>query len=392
MRDRRWRRGATSPVLRLWGCDVAALFRSRDGYVLRAATTLETESAAGRESMTRPAMSGESVGHGPSLQDMPVASRQRDVLSLSLLFSSMSHSRGRFAAAPRDGGDCVSDAGTLLKALLSRQHWQKYETFCAEYDKAALETAPELRGTYPSKAQYYRWLSGQLKGGVPYPDACRVLECMFPDWTARQLFEPCQSTMDARPGGNTAVANHLFGLPHADVIGVFATRAEFLSKMSAASLFEDASRICAAGLSLNMICQQFPDQRLRRLVEDGTTLRCLFLDPKGDAIRDREREEGQPVGMLSALTEFNIQLLSQGVRDRLSPPARDRIQVAVYDETIRFNILLVDARVGVIQSYLPESRGINSPTFVLERRADEVGLFPTFTHFFDSLWERSKPL
>jgi len=63
-----------------------------------------------------------------------------------------------------------------------------------------------------------------------------------------------------------------------DVVGIFSTRAEFLSKMSAASLFEDASRIYAAGISLNMICQQHPDESLCRLVEEGATLRCLFLD------------------------------------------------------------------------------------------------------------------
>lgn len=40
----------------------------------------------------------------------------------------------------------------------------------------------------PSRAQYHRWLSGQLKGGIPYPDACRVLETMFPPWKAEDLF------------------------------------------------------------------------------------------------------------------------------------------------------------------------------------------------------------
>ncbi|MBA3339300.1 MAG: hypothetical protein H0T54_06090 [Geodermatophilaceae bacterium] len=286
----------------------------------------------------------------------------------------------------------MSDGETVLRVLLNQQHWQKHETFCAEYDKAAQEMSSELRGTYPSKAQYYRWLSGQLKGGVPYPDACRVLERMFPNFTARELFETGQSTMDGRSAGSATVADPLHDQSHADVVGVFSTRAEFLSKMSAASLFDDASRIYAAGLSLNMICQQYPDERLCQLVEEGTTLRCLFLDPTGEAIRDREREEKQPAGTLSALTEFNIKLLTSGVRDRLSPLARERVQVAVYDETIRFNILLIDTQLGVIQPYLPGPRGINSPTFVLQRGQDGVGLFPIFAQIFDSLWRGSKPL
>ena len=79
---------------------------------------------------------------------------------------------------------------TLLKELLRRRHL-KYETFRAEYEKVAAQIAPE--DIPPSKAQYYRWLSGQLKGGVPYPDACRVLECMFSPWKAADLFGPYQS-------------------------------------------------------------------------------------------------------------------------------------------------------------------------------------------------------
>lgn len=66
---------------------------------------------------------------------------------------------------------------TLLRELLRQRHL-KYETFCAEYEKAAIEVAPDA--VAPSRAQFYRWTFGQLKGGVPYPDACRVLESMFP--------------------------------------------------------------------------------------------------------------------------------------------------------------------------------------------------------------------
>jgi hypothetical protein len=78
---------------------------------------------------------------------------------------------------------------TLLRALLTAQHLQRYETFRAEYERVAATLDPALRGTAPSRAQYFRWTSGQLKGGQPYPDACRVLEGMFP-YTAAELFGP----------------------------------------------------------------------------------------------------------------------------------------------------------------------------------------------------------
>jgi hypothetical protein len=79
---------------------------------------------------------------------------------------------------------------TLLKTLLSERHLQRYETFRVEYERVAAGLAPELRHSAPSRAQYFRWLTGQLKGGAPYPDACRVLEGMFPPFTADDLFSP----------------------------------------------------------------------------------------------------------------------------------------------------------------------------------------------------------
>ena len=44
---------------------------------------------------------------------------------------------------------------TLLRELIRQQHL-KYETFRAEYDKAAGQVAPEA--VAPSKAQFHRWL------------------------------------------------------------------------------------------------------------------------------------------------------------------------------------------------------------------------------------------
>jgi hypothetical protein len=74
-----------------------------------------------------------------------------------------------------------------LKFLLRQRHWQTYRTFCQEYDNAAKSVDPRLVGTWPSRAQLHRWISGELKG-LPYGDHCRILERMFPGWSAEQLF------------------------------------------------------------------------------------------------------------------------------------------------------------------------------------------------------------
>src|ERR1700761_9169665 len=83
----------------------------------------------------------------------------------------------------------MPEQAIMLKVLLRERHWQNYSTFCTEYDKAARRIEPELAGRYPSRAQLHRWINGAVRS-LPYADHCRVLEEMFPGWTAEQLFQP----------------------------------------------------------------------------------------------------------------------------------------------------------------------------------------------------------
>lgn len=84
----------------------------------------------------------------------------------------------------------VDGESTLLKVLLRQRHWQKHSTFIKEWDKAAKSIDPQLVGSWPRHAQFYRWLRGELRE-LPYPDACRVLEELFPQYSAAELFGPC---------------------------------------------------------------------------------------------------------------------------------------------------------------------------------------------------------
>jgi hypothetical protein len=92
----------------------------------------------------------------------------------------------------------------MLKVLLRERHWQNYSTFCAEYDKAARRIDPDLAGRYPSRAQLHRWLTGAVRS-LPYADHCRVLEEMFPGWTAEQLFQESTGERPLMGAGTTAV-------------------------------------------------------------------------------------------------------------------------------------------------------------------------------------------
>jgi len=85
---------------------------------------------------------------------------------------------------------------TVLRELLRQRHWQTYATFCRQYDEAALAIDPVLVGRWPSRGQFTRWLSGDIKG-LPHPDHCRVLEAMFGGRSVQELFVVSARTQSA---------------------------------------------------------------------------------------------------------------------------------------------------------------------------------------------------
>ncbi|MEO3855610.1 DUF5919 domain-containing protein [Acrocarpospora sp. B8E8] len=286
----------------------------------------------------------------------------------------------------------MTEQAIMLRTLLRQRHWQSYTTFCREYDKAAKQVDPCLLGKWPSRAQFSRWLSGELKG-LPYADHCRVLEAMFPGITTAELFSTNAPAVPAPR--NSQEATPVVGAPvpsaTADVKAVYSSRSAFTAAHPPSALFDSATSIDAAGLSLNVICQSYPDHQLTRLLENGARIRCLFLDPNGTAIQAREAEENYTDGTLQTLTALNISMLTR-LKARLDPTTAERLELRVYDETIRFNILLVDGRTCVVQPYLPAARGVDSPTLVITNDGTEAGLFPVFAQVFTSLWERSTPV
>lgn len=196
---------------------------------------------------------------------------------------------------------------------------------------------------------------------------------------------------DSRTSAQTREqADQMLAEQYADVDAVYPSRSEFTSRMPPHALFDCATDIRAAGLSLNLICQQYADTELAHLVHNGARLRLLFLDPAGRAIRQREEEEGHIAGHLGALTTLNLQGVLR-VRDRLPVDLRERIEVATYDQTIRFNITIIGQDLCVAQPYLPHARGVESPTMVIKKRLPAGGLYSVFERTFDELWDGGQP-
>ena len=84
----------------------------------------------------------------------------------------------------------MSEHPTVLAVLLEGRGLHRYGSFCAAYNQAAGTLDKKLARSVPSRAQFHRWLTGELRG-LPYTDHCRVLEHMLAGYSAQQLFTPC---------------------------------------------------------------------------------------------------------------------------------------------------------------------------------------------------------
>jgi Domain of unknown function (DUF5919) len=292
----------------------------------------------------------------------------------------------------------MSDHPTVLAVLLEDRGLHRYGSFCAAYQKAASALDKKLAHSVPSRAQFHRWLTGDLRR-LPYTDHCQVLEHMLTGYSAQQLFTQCPEGMIPAPARVKRPAEAPkatdtpapVGAGMAGVAAVFASRSEFAAKVDPRTLFDGAQRIRAAGLSLNLICQQVPDQYLRAWLARGGELTCLFLDPAGEWTAAREKEEEVPAGGLATLTSININIMAR-LRDRLPAEDAQRFHLSVYDETIRFNLILADAHTCVAQPYLPRARGVDSPTMLIRDTPSPGGLLPMFEQVYEALAERSKPV
>lgn len=82
---------------------------------------------------------------------------------------------------------------TLLRALITARHWQRYETFAVQFERVAGKLAeeegePDLAKVSVSVRQFERWYGGKVRTS-PHPDSCRILERMF-GYSVQQLLAP----------------------------------------------------------------------------------------------------------------------------------------------------------------------------------------------------------
>lgn len=278
----------------------------------------------------------------------------------------------------------MTSTDILLKVLLRQRHLQGHRTFCKEYDKVAAKIDPDLKGSYPSRAQFYRWLSGELVG-LPYADHCRILEKMFPDWTAEQLFEPYNGGINfipepgngaptAKLGATTTAAN----VPH-DVVALYAHRADTPNNLWLDLLVGAQENIDLFANASLFLPEDNPEAIaiIKDKACNGTRVRILLADPSAPAMELRGREErlfeGIPGRIKMAHAYYRPLIGTDGVEFKVHG-------TSLYNSIFRYDDQML------VNQHLYGTYGYVAPILHL-RKHPSSDLFDTYMRSFELVWE-----
>jgi hypothetical protein len=274
-----------------------------------------------------------------------------------------------------------------LKVLLQQRHLHTHSTFCREYDRVATEIDRTLRGGWPSKAQFYRWLSGDLVG-LPYADHCRILEGMFPGWKVDQLFQAHDGEIAfvPEPSKLQTAAPTVRPIPLTvssdqcvdQVVAFYPHRADTPKHLWMDLLVgaqQDIDLFANASLFLP---EQNPEaiDILKKKAATGVKVRVLLGDPGHPAMELRGREErlfeAIPSRIKMALAYYRPLVGVDGIDFRLHG-------TSLYNSIFRYDDQML------VNQHIYGTYGYIAPILHL-RRVAGADLFETYMKSFELVW------
>lgn len=178
-------------------------------------------------------------------------------------------------------------------------------------------------------------------------------------------------------------------LRYLDTACIFRDRNGFDSCVSYQALFANAQHIRGLGISCNAILMNWGLRNLEHIViEKNCRIQLLMLEPEGNFIRQREEEERQTPGTIVDVTKSNL-ALAKRFWEALPIKKRELFEVRNYDRPVSLNMYIIDRSFVVIQHYMPDTRGQETPVFVIRHDELESGLFDAYEQLFETLWGTS---
>jgi hypothetical protein len=278
----------------------------------------------------------------------------------------------------------VNAKAVALKTLLQQRHMQTHTAFCREYDKVAVDLDPALKGGWPSRAQFYRWLSGDLIG-LPYTDHCRILERMFPGWKVDQLFQSHDGGIGFIPEPSAPQVKTVTTQPTTpmvkeidQVVAFYPHRADTPKRLWMDLLVGAHEEINLFANASLFLPEENPEaiEIINNKAASGVRVRILLGDPAHPAMELRGREErlfdAIPGRIRMALAYYRPLVDIDGIEFRLHG-------TSLYNSIFRYDDqILVNQHVYGTYGYL-------APILHL-RKVPSGDLFETYMRSFELVW------
>lgn len=276
----------------------------------------------------------------------------------------------------------------VLKVLLQQRHLQTHTAFCREYDRTATGVDPTLRGGWPSRAQFYRWLSGNVIR-LPYADHCRILEAMLPGWKVDQLFQAHDGSIEFIPEPPTsqaqapAVRPVPSSVPVVDqgidqVVAFYPHRADTPKKLWMDLLVRAQEEVALFANASLFLPEENPEaiEILRAKAASGVRVRILLGDPDNPAMELRGREErlfeAIPGRIRMALAYYRPLVDVEGIEFRLHG-------TSLYNSIFRYDDQML------VNQHIYGTYGYIAPILHL-RKVAGGDLFETYMKSFELVW------
>jgi hypothetical protein len=241
-----------------------------------------------------------------------------------------------------------------------------------------------LKGGWPSRAQFYRWLSGDLIG-LPYTDHCRILESMFPDWKVDQLFQAHDGGIEfipepPAPQKKTVTTPSTVPIaPEADqVVAFYPHRADTPKQLWMDLLVSAQEEINLFANASLFLPEENPEaiETLKKKAAGGVQIRILLGDPAHPAMELRGREErlfeAIPGRIRMALAYYRPLVDIEGIEFRLHG-------TSLYNSIFRYDDQML------VNQHIYGTYGYIAPILHL-RKVAGGDLFETYMKSFELVW------
>lgn len=169
---------------------------------------------------------------------------------------------------------------------------------------------------------------------------------------------------------------------YGDVYKVYPVRGEAQKDMRV--LFDKAISVDAIGISINELTSKLDDRTFFIALQRGMKLNLMFLDPDGINVHIREQEENVGNDVIADITRLNLQRMTR-LKDDLEMDGKgnlyDQINIILYDDIPRCNMVFIDNDVLFVQYYANYVKGENNPTFFI-KRCTEDGVYDFYRKVF----------